>query len=70
MFMTRTPCVGVCKQNLRVDMCTGCFRTTQEKCRWNFMSDEERLATLKLCKLRSRKYKGMQAGDVAPIEGV
>lgn len=37
-----SPCVDICQFDRRKDMCTGCFRTTDEIRRWRKMTDHRR----------------------------
>lgn len=40
-----SPCIGICSSTaLGDEICIGCGRTFEEVCRWNMLSDEERIA--------------------------
>lgn len=43
--LTDSPCIGICSATaLGDEICIGCGRTFEEVCRWNSLSDEEKIA--------------------------
>lgn len=49
-----SPCIGICSATALGDaVCVGCKRTFDEVCRWNTMSDEEKIAVN--CRLAGQK---------------
>lgn len=49
--LTDSPCIGICSTSLGDEICIGCYRTFDEVCRWNTMTDAEKTAV----NLRLRK---------------
>ena len=43
----QSPCTKVCKIDVDLDICTGCYRTLTEIAAWSTMPDEEKLQILK-----------------------
>jgi len=44
----KSPCIGVCL--LSENVCLGCHRTAEEITNWMYMTDKEKLKTLKRIK--------------------
>ena len=44
----KSPCIGVCL--LGENICLGCYRTAEEITNWMYMTDKEKLKTLKRIK--------------------
>ena len=43
--LTDTPCIGICSATALGDaVCIGCGRTFDEVCRWNTLTDEQKIA--------------------------
>ncbi|WP_267256375.1 DUF1289 domain-containing protein [Coxiella endosymbiont of Ornithodoros maritimus] len=43
--LTDSPCIGICSATALGDaVCIGCGRTFDEVCRWNTLSEEEKIA--------------------------
>lgn len=42
IFLTESPCVGVCSTTFGDDVCYGCKRTYREVIQWNTMNDQEK----------------------------
>lgn len=38
----KTPCVGVCYIDPKINLCLGCYRSLEEIAKWSKMSDEKR----------------------------
>ena len=52
--LTDSPCIGICSATVLGDaVCVGCKRTFDEVCRWNTMSNEEKMAVN--CRLMEQK---------------
>ena len=39
-----SPCISVCRMDVKVEYCVGCFRTLDEIAAWGRMPDEEKRA--------------------------
>jgi len=46
-----SPCISVCVLDAN-DICEGCYRSAKEITEWSFMTEEEKLSTIK--KMRER----------------
>jgi predicted Fe-S protein YdhL (DUF1289 family) len=52
----KNPCVGRCDAVKNADgICRGCFRTEMEVINWRKMTDEEKLDTTQMMRMRKRK---------------
>ncbi len=52
-----SPCISVCALDDE-DICTGCFRDLDEIAQWSSLDNEQKLAVLQQCRLRSRARYG------------
>lgn len=68
-FEIPSPCINVCESNER-GYCKGCYRSREERQRWNLMSDPEKREVLRLCGLRKKRSEQQIILDqVRKVEG-
>jgi predicted Fe-S protein YdhL (DUF1289 family) len=51
--MVNSPCIKVCKVDPNSYICTGCYRTLEEIAKWLQYTEQEKVAVLNNCLVRS-----------------
>jgi predicted Fe-S protein YdhL (DUF1289 family) len=54
MSKIKSPCIDICKVDLRSGWCRGCLRTKHEIKRWKDISKKKRLTVLRALPIRRR----------------
>lgn len=54
MSKVKSPCIDICKVDLRSGWCRGCLRTRDEIKRWKDLSKKKRLKVLRALPVRRR----------------
>jgi hypothetical protein len=54
MSKVKSPCIDICKVDLRSGWCRGCLRTRDEIKRWKGISKKKRLKVLRALPVRRR----------------
>ena len=52
IFKKISPCIGVCKLDEKSNLCTGCFRTSDEIAKWPQLDNEKALQIMEEIKDR------------------